>query len=70
MKIKRKTKTPKLKCLQDVKYTKEFHHTCNNPEICKIKIHPDKNCKNCIFYKLLEVEVADEPQKDEVDWGF
>lgn len=54
----------------ETKFIKELHHTCVNPRICTEHTQPNENCKNCKYYKLLEVDVALEPTRDEVDWGF
>lgn len=69
MKSKNK-KTNKPKYVHNVEYIKELHHTCNNSQICKTKVYPDETCADCSYYKLLEVDVALEPTRDEVDWGF
>ena len=66
----RKIKSKAPKAIDNVEYKKELHHTCNNSAICKVKVHPDETCKDCAHYKLLEVDVALVPQRDEVDWGF
>ena len=63
-----KTKGPEV--ADNVVYEKELHHTCSNSAICKIKVHPDKDCKDCEHYKLLEVDIIPEPKRDEIDWGF
>ena len=64
-------KTRKIhKICNNVEYKTELHHTCNKSEICKEKINPDEACKDCVHYKLLEVEVAIEPIRDEFIWEF
>lgn len=56
--------------ISETKFKTEFHHTCNNPAICKTKTNPDENCEGCFYYKLREVKVAIEPIREKIDWGF
>ena len=60
----------KFKTSNDVEYAKELHHTCNNSAICTKKVSPDETCKDCTYYKLLEVDVALKPIRESVDWGY
>ena len=68
--MKKKPKAYNPKTPEPHNYIKELHHTCNNMQICKEKINPNETCEGCKYYKLLEVDVALVPQRDEVDWGF
>ena len=65
---KKKLYTPK--CLENIEYKKELHHMCLNSQICKTQIQPCDECAGCKFYKLEEVEVADNPIRFNIDWGF
>ena len=56
--------------LKSVSYHKERHHTCSNPAICKLRVSPDISCQDCRFYKNQEVEVADDPIRHKIEWGF
>ncbi len=48
----------------------ELHHTCNNSQICKLHVHPNEKCKECSFYDLKKVQVAIDPIRYDIDWGF
>lgn len=63
-------KTYKLKCMQNIPHHKELHHTCLNTAICKEHTSPNEDCGDCKYYKLSEVEVADNPIRHKLDWGF
>ena len=54
--MKEKIFIPKI--CEGLEYHKDYHHTCNNAQICKKKISPDETCEACTFYKLREVKVA------------
>lgn len=66
----RKPKEKINKNSEPTKYIAEYHHTCNNPAICKTEIQPNENCKSCKFYKYQKVNVALVPRKTEIDWGY
>lgn len=66
----RKPKEKIIKQQEEPKFITEYHHTCNNPAVCKIEIQPNKNCKPCKFYKYQKVNVALKPEKVNIDWGF
>ncbi len=64
----KKSKKPKI--IDTLKYTQELHHTCNNPQICKAHVHPSEKCKECSFYDLKKVQVAVDPIRHDINWGF
>lgn len=54
----------------ETKFIKELHHTCSNARICTVQTQPNENCRDCTYYELKEVEVALEPARLNVDWGY
>lgn len=56
--------------LKSVTYHTEQHHTCNNSQICNKVMQPGEQCGNCKFYKFRMVDVADNPIRHKIDWGF
>lgn len=59
-----------FKPLKSVKYHKERHHICMNTAICKRVISPSEVCEGCKHYQYREVDVADNPIRHSLDWGF
>ena len=49
------------------KFIKELHHTCSNAQICRKQFQPNENCKDCTYYKPIEVDVALEPMRKNVN---
>ena len=66
----RTKKLTDFKPLKSITYHQELHHTCMNTQICKKQISPSEQCEGCNFYKFQKVDVADNPIRHSIDWGF
>lgn len=51
-------------------FKKELRHLCTNTQICKKFIQPNKDCKDCKYHIENEVDVALQPIRLDVDWGY
>ena len=66
-KIKKKTGS---KVLKNIKYKTEKHIVCMNQAICRKVEQPTIACKECKFFKIIDVAIAEKPNVQQYDWWY